>query len=86
VSEREKAEAEIHELAKGLERTRIARDLHDTLLQSFNARLLRLQTVSNVLPTQPDEAKRRIDRSIEQASSAITEDGISHSNCVQALR
>jgi signal transduction histidine kinase/ligand-binding sensor domain-containing protein len=55
------------------ERTRIARDLHDTLLQSFNALLLRLQTVSNVLPTQPDEAKRRIDRAIEQASDAITE-------------
>jgi ligand-binding sensor domain-containing protein/signal transduction histidine kinase len=55
------------------ERTRIARDLHDTLLQSFNALLLRLQTVSNVLPTRPDEAKRRIDSAIEQASDAITE-------------
>jgi signal transduction histidine kinase/ligand-binding sensor domain-containing protein len=55
------------------ERTRIARELHDTLLQSFNALLLRLQTVSNVLPAQPDEAKHRIDRAIEQASDAITE-------------
>lgn len=55
------------------ERTRIARDLHDTLMQSFNALLLRLQTVSNVLPTQPDEAKRRVDRAIEQAANAITE-------------
>jgi signal transduction histidine kinase len=55
------------------ERTRIARDLHDTLLQSFNALLLRLQTVSNVLPGQPDEAKQRIERTIEQASDAITE-------------
>jgi signal transduction histidine kinase len=67
-----------HQFAIGLEarvneRTRIARDLHDTLLQSFNALLLRLQTVSNVLPAQPDEAKRRIDRAIEQASDAITE-------------
>jgi signal transduction histidine kinase len=43
------------------------------LLQSFNALLLRLQTVSNVLPAQPDEAKRRIERAIEQASDAITE-------------
>ena len=42
-------------------------------MQSFNALLLRLQTVSNVLPTQPDEAKRRVDRAIEQASNAITE-------------
>ena len=55
------------------ERTRIARELHDTLLQSFNALLLRLQTVSNVLPASPDEAKRRIDGAIEQASDAITE-------------
>ncbi len=53
------------------ERTRIARDLHDTLLQSFNALLPHLQTVSNVLPSQPDEAKRRVDRVIEQATNAI---------------
>jgi signal transduction histidine kinase/ligand-binding sensor domain-containing protein len=67
-----------HQFTLGLEarvneRTRIARDLHDTLLQSFNALLLRLQTVSNVLPAHPDEAKRRIDRAVEQASDAITE-------------
>jgi signal transduction histidine kinase len=55
------------------ERTRIARELHDTLLQSFNALLLRLQTVSNALPARPDEAKRRIDSAIEQASQAIVE-------------
>jgi signal transduction histidine kinase/ligand-binding sensor domain-containing protein len=55
------------------ERTRIARDLHDTLLQSFNALLLRLQAVSNVLPAQPEVARERVDRAIEQASDAITE-------------
>ena len=59
--------------ARVSERTRIARELHDTLLQSFNALLLRLQTVSNVLPARPDEAKRRIDSAIEQASQAIVE-------------
>ena len=32
------------------ERTRIARELHDTLLQSFHGLLLRFQTVSNLLP------------------------------------
>ena len=31
------------------ERTRIARDLHDTLLQSFQGLLLRLQIVSEML-------------------------------------
>jgi ligand-binding sensor domain-containing protein/signal transduction histidine kinase len=59
--------------ARFAERTRIARDLHDTLLQSFNALLLRLQTVSNVLPARPDEAKKRVDSAIEQASQAIVE-------------
>ncbi|WP_047496989.1 sensor histidine kinase [Terriglobus sp. TAA 43] len=55
------------------ERTRIARDLHDTLLQSFNALLLRIQTVSNVLPDKPDEAKRRVEAALEQASEAVAE-------------
>jgi signal transduction histidine kinase/ligand-binding sensor domain-containing protein len=55
------------------ERTRIARELHDTLLQSFNGLLLRFQAVSNLLPARPDEAKRRLDGAIEQASEAITE-------------
>jgi signal transduction histidine kinase len=64
------------------ERTRIARDLHDTLLQTFNALLPHLQTVSNVLPSRPDEAKRRVDRAIEQATNAIT-DG---RDAVHALR
>src|SRR5579871_422868 len=55
------------------ERTRIARDLHDTLLQSLNALLLRFQAVSNLLPARPSEAKQRIDGAIEQASATITE-------------
>ena len=44
------------------ERTRIARDLHDTLLQSFQGLLLRFQTVSQLLPARPEEAKQRLDR------------------------
>jgi signal transduction histidine kinase/ligand-binding sensor domain-containing protein len=55
------------------ERTRIARELHDTLLQSFNGLLLRFQAVSNLLPARPDEAKGRIEGAIEQAAQAITE-------------
>src|SRR5208337_2673800 len=39
------------------ERTRIARELHDTLLQSFHGLLLRFQTVSQLLPECPVEAK-----------------------------
>lgn len=55
------------------ERTRIARELHDTLLQSFNGLLLRFQTASNLLPARPEEAKKRIDSAIEQAAVAVTE-------------
>jgi signal transduction histidine kinase/ligand-binding sensor domain-containing protein len=55
------------------ERTRIARDLHDTLLQSFHGLLFRLQAASNMLPERPADAKRNLDTAIEQGSQAITE-------------
>jgi signal transduction histidine kinase/ligand-binding sensor domain-containing protein len=55
------------------ERTRIARDLHDTLLQSFQALLYRLQSVRRVLPDRPEEASQRLDSAIEQTVQAITE-------------
>jgi ligand-binding sensor domain-containing protein/signal transduction histidine kinase len=55
------------------ERIRIARELHDTLLQSFQGLLLRFQAASNLLPTRPDDAKKRLDTAIDQASQAIAE-------------
>jgi signal transduction histidine kinase/ligand-binding sensor domain-containing protein len=64
------------------ERTRIARDLHDTLLQSFHGLLLRFQTVSQLLPERPVEAKEKLDSAIEQAADAITEGR----DAVQGLR
>jgi signal transduction histidine kinase len=64
------------------ERTRIARDLHDTLLQSFHGLLLRFQTVSQLLPQRPIEAKEKLDSAIEQAAGAITEGR----DAVQGLR
>ena len=48
--------------ARVLERTRIARELHDTLLQSFHGLLLRFQTASYLLPDRPAEAKEKLDR------------------------
>jgi signal transduction histidine kinase/ligand-binding sensor domain-containing protein len=62
------------------ERTRIARDLHDTLLQSFHGLLLRFQTVSNLLPA--GEPKQKLDSAIDQAAQAITEGR----DAVQGLR
>jgi signal transduction histidine kinase/ligand-binding sensor domain-containing protein len=59
--------------ARVSERTRIARELHDTLLQSFHGLLLRFQSASNLLPARPEEAKLRLDGAIDQAAAAITE-------------
>ena len=64
------------------ERTRIARELHDTLLQSFHGLLLRFQTVSQLLPERPIEAKEKLDNAIDQAAGAITEGR----DAVQGLR
>jgi signal transduction histidine kinase len=64
------------------ERTRIARELHDTLLQSLHGLLLRFQTASYLLPERPGEAKERLDVAIEQAAKAITEGR----DAVQGLR
>jgi len=55
------------------ERTRIARDLHDTLLQSFQGLLLRFQTVSALFETRPADAKRILTSAIDQTAQAITE-------------
>jgi signal transduction histidine kinase/ligand-binding sensor domain-containing protein len=55
------------------ERTRIARELHDTLLQSFQGHLFHLQAVSYLLPTRPEEGKQTLDRAIDRAAHAIKE-------------
>jgi signal transduction histidine kinase/ligand-binding sensor domain-containing protein len=64
------------------ERTRIARELHDTLLQSFHGVLLRFQTASYLLSERPADAKRTLDDAIEHAAKAITEGR----DAVQGLR
>ncbi len=64
------------------ERTRIARELHDTLLQSFHGLLLRFQSAYNLLPTRPDEAQKSLGSAIDQAAQAITEGR----DAVQGLR
>jgi signal transduction histidine kinase len=55
------------------ERTRIARDLHDTLLQSFQGLLLRFDAATNLLPARPEEARKRLESAIDRAEEAITE-------------
>jgi signal transduction histidine kinase len=53
------------------ERTRIARELHDTLLQSFQALMLHFQTVNDLLP--PGEAKEALEKVLDRADEAIVE-------------
>ena len=53
------------------ERTRIARDLHDTLLQSFHGILLYFQTGINLLPE--GEARKAFEKAMHQAKHAIVE-------------
>jgi signal transduction histidine kinase len=68
--------------ARVSERTRIARELHDTLLQSFQGLLLRFQTVSQLWAERPEVAKEKLDHAINEAARAITEGR----NAVQGLR
>jgi signal transduction histidine kinase len=55
------------------ERTRIARDLHDTLLQSFHGLMFRYQAARNMLPRRPEEAMQVLDRAIEGTEKAMAE-------------
>jgi len=53
------------------ERTRIARELHDTLLQSFQGLMLRFQIVDDLLPE--GKAKEALEKALERADQAIGE-------------
>jgi signal transduction histidine kinase len=55
------------------ERTRIARELHDTLLQSFHGLLLRFQAAHNLLPGRAVDARQVLETAIDEAAQAITE-------------
>ena len=55
------------------ERTRIARDLHDTLLQSFHGVLLYFQTGINQMSERPGEARETFETAMHQAMHAIVE-------------
>jgi signal transduction histidine kinase len=52
---------------------RIARELHDTLLQSFNSAFLRFGLVQKLLATRPEEAREMLDSAMNEARAAITE-------------
>jgi signal transduction histidine kinase/ligand-binding sensor domain-containing protein len=55
------------------ERTRIARELHDTLLQSFQAALFEFQAARNLFSKGREEAIQTLDNAISTAQEAIVE-------------
>src|SRR5262249_26761327 len=55
------------------ERTRIAPDLHDRLLQSFQGLLFEFQAARNLFSRRPEDAMRTLDGAIGSAEAAIAE-------------
>jgi signal transduction histidine kinase/ligand-binding sensor domain-containing protein len=55
------------------ERTRIARELHDTLLQSFQGAVFQFQAARRLLLRNADNAMQVVDEAIQAAEEGITE-------------
>ncbi len=67
-----------HQITIGLEarvneRTRVARELHDTLLQSFQGALFQIQAARNMLLRRADNAMPVLDEAIHAAEAGISE-------------
>lgn len=59
--------------ARIAERNRIARELHDSLLQGFQGLMFRLQGVRNLLPHQPGVAADALDQALSRGDGTICE-------------
>jgi len=55
------------------ERTRIARELHDTLLQSLHGLMFQFQAARNLLPRKPEDAMQSLDDAIAETKKAVAE-------------
>src|ERR1700683_494654 len=55
------------------ERARIARALHDTLLQSLQGLILKFQRARNLLPGRPEQAMESLDAALDTAERAVME-------------
>ncbi len=56
-----------------VERERIARELHDTLLQGFQGLMLRLQSVADRVKVEPEQAHRLIEQTLQRADAVLEE-------------
>jgi len=55
------------------ERMRVARDLHDTLLQTFQAALIQMQAAYNLFSRRPEKAAETLQKAITVSAGAIAE-------------
>jgi len=55
------------------ERLRVSRELHDTLLQSFQASLIRMQAARNMFARRPEKAVESLDAAITMVAGAVAE-------------
>jgi len=70
-SARKEAEVRVNAILD--ERTRIAQELHDTLLQGFTGIGLKLDTVMNSLPLSLADTKEQLQRILEQSDEYLVE-------------
>ncbi len=85
ITEQKRAEEALFHVgleARVSERMRIAREMHDTLLQSLNGLILRFQAARNMLPRRPEDAMRILDGALTRADQAIAESR----DAIQGLR
>jgi signal transduction histidine kinase len=55
------------------ERTRVTRELHDSLLQGFSGVVLQLEAVARQFESNPGTSKQRLERAIHQADHSLAE-------------
>jgi PAS domain S-box-containing protein len=72
IVERERAEAREHKVVME-ERTRIAREIHDTLAQGFTGIIIQLEAAEDVLVEQPEVARLHVLRARTLARESLAE-------------
>jgi len=81
MSEQKRAEAEEVE-ARVNERTRISRELQDTLLQNFHGLVYQFQAARNLVSRHSDDALRSLDDAIKEGEKSLEESR----NAIQELQ
>jgi PAS domain S-box-containing protein len=72
ISKQKQAEA-IALQARTIKQSRIARKMHDDLLQNFQGMMFRFQAARNLMTRQPDEALLSLNQAIKEGQTALDE-------------